>query len=262
MKCRLCGSARLTLLYSQGNRDEFRFWRCGVCRLVNGDLSAGLDQDKYARAYIDPFDETHPVNRAQAITYAYIRRRIARRGRLLEIGCGNGKLLQLAAHDGWDAQGLELSPFLAQSVRERLGIEVETADFCAYRPADGRRFDLVLLRHVLEHLPDSIGALRAIRALLNDGGLALLEFPNIDALDLRVKRGLRKAGLHRRRYPADYRPGHCNEFCRASFESLLRQTGFALTDWSTYSYRPLSNWIFQRWPVGNKARAVIRKQAA
>ena len=261
MKCRLCGSESLTLLYTQGNRDEFRFYRCAACRLVNADMEAGLDQEKYALEYVDPFDDRVKSNRAQTITHGFLKRHMPHTGRMLEIGCGNGRLMYLAMQDGWRVRGLELSPFLARSVKERLGIDVEVADFLSYRVREDDRYDLVLLRHVLEHLPDSAGAMRSIHALLNDGGYALLEFPNIDALDIRFKRWLRKTGLHRRRYPEGYKPGHCNEFCRAAFEHLLRQTGFDLVVWETYSYRPISNWIFNRWHVGNKVRTIIRKAA-
>ena len=38
------------------------------------------------------------------------------RPRMLEIGCGNGRLLHLARAAGWTVRGLELSPFLARSV--------------------------------------------------------------------------------------------------------------------------------------------------
>lgn len=259
LTCRLCGAENLPLEYTQGNRDEFRFYRCPVCKLVNYDLAGGLDQEKYAETYIDPLDESIVSNRAQSMTYAFLKKQGLPPGRLLEIGCGNGRLLRLARQDGWTVQGLECSPFLARSVKETLGIEVEVADFLAYQPERAQAFDVVLLRHVLEHLPDSKKALLSIRALLNDSGMALLEFPNIDALDLRFKRLLRTTGLHRRRYPDGYRPGHCNEFCRASFACLLKATGFELAVWETYSYKPVSNWFFNRWPMGNKARTVIRK---
>ena len=260
MKCRLCDHDGLPLYYTQGNRDEFRFHRCPVCKLVNYDLAGGTDQEKYALEYVDPFDETVKSNRAQTLSHEFLKAHIRGPGRLLEIGCGNGRLLHLARQDGWTVRGLELSPFLAESVNQRLGIEVEVANFLEYRSPDGGRYDLVLLRHVLEHLPDCRGALNSIGSLLREGGRALLEFPNIEALDLRFQRWMRKTGLHRRKYPEGYRPGHCNEFCRESFEYLLNATGFELVVWETYSYRPVSNFIFNRLHIGNKARVILRKK--
>lgn len=260
MICRLCQSERLRLFYTQGNSDEFRFYRCERCGLVNYELSGGLDQTKYAREFVNPQEDGHPVNIAQTQTFRFLAGRLVPPGRLLEIGCGNGRLLLLARAAGWQVQGIELSPFLAESVRREFGIEVKVADFLAYEPAPSERYEVVILRHVLEHLPDGRAALTTIHRLLAPAGYALLEFPNIDALDLRLKRLFRRLGWHRKRYPPDYRPGHCNEYNRKAFEFLAGAAGFRLCEWQTYSYRPFENWIYTRWHIGNKARALIQKE--
>ena len=70
---------------------------------------------------------------------------------------------------------------------------------------------------------------------------------------------MRKTGLHRHKYQDNYKPGHCNEFCRESFEYLLKETGFELVVWETYAYSPVWNWVFSHWHIGNKARVIIRK---
>jgi SAM-dependent methyltransferase len=259
MKCRVCETNDIPLYYTQGNTGEFQFYRCPTCKLVNYDLAGGLDQEKYAEVFIDPFDDTLMANKAQTMTYQAIKRHVPVSGKLLDIGCGSGRLLYDAREDGWEVRGLELSPFLAKSVRDALRIDVEVTDFLEYDVSDGDKYDVVVLRHVLEHLPDSVAALLAIRALLNDTGSGLLEFPNIEALDIKCKRWIRKKGLYRKKYSDTYRPGHCNEFCRESFEYLLGKTGFDLIAWETYSSKPVSNWIFNRWHIGSKARAIIRK---
>ena len=118
----------------------------------------------------------------------------------------------------------------------------------------------IVLRHVLEHLPDPLAAMAIFRTLLAPGGHVLLEFPNIDGIDFRVKRWLHRTGLHRRRWPSDYRPGHCNEYDLPSFRHLADRTGFDLRAWETYSSGPVRNQLLRHWPVGTKARALIRKK--
>ena len=62
-----------------------------------------------------------------------------------------------------------------------------------------------------------------------------------------------------RKYSAEWRPGHVNEFCLQSFEYLLEQTGFELVVWWTYSNKPVAN-AFYRWvPIASKVRALVRK---
>jgi SAM-dependent methyltransferase len=146
----------------------------------------------------------------------------------MDIGCGNAGLLHLAREAGWEVAGMELSQQAAESIREDQGIDVVVSDFLQYENPENRRYDVVALRHVLEHLPDSILAMQKIAALLKDNGLALLEFPNTGSFSYKLKRILKNRGLKNAKYAPDWRPGHVNEFCRRSFEYLLDQTGFEL----------------------------------
>ena len=100
-----------------------------------------------------------------------------------------------------------------------------------------------------------------IRGLLKPGGVGVLEFPNIDALDARVRRLLDRLHIHRRAYASSYTPGHVQEFCRSSFEFAARQAGLVLKVWETYSVNPLQYAVFRRLPIGNKARVLVRRPA-
>jgi SAM-dependent methyltransferase len=258
--CRLCGGSSLYLYYTLGAHDQFRYYRCPSCKLVNYDLGGGLDQSQYTEL-VDPLDDTAPRNLDKDATWRFIERYVPAPGSFLDIGCGPGRLLYLAKRAGWTVRGLELSAAMAEFARERLDAEILVADFLDYRPRPEDRFDLVSLRHVLEHLRDPLFAMRKINGLVKPGGRAILEFPNIDAADKRLKRLLIEWGLHRRKYGEDFVTGHCNEFCRTSFEHLLAKTGFELVRWETYSHKPVTNFIYNRIHIGNKARALIRKEA-
>jgi len=259
--CRLCGERGLKLFYTQGNADEFHFYRCPRCRLVNYDLSPGMNQEKYAEVFYDPLDDALPKNHRKTLIFRAVLDHIKPPARLMEIGCGSGRLLHLARQAGFEAAGLELSPFLAESVTKRLGIPVEARNFFAWNDAPEAHYDVVILQHVLEHLPDPIDAMTRIGRILRPGGLGVLEFPNILGWDISLKRMLRGLNLYRRKYPADYKPGHVNEYCRFSFDALARKTGFELLSWRTYSWKPVTDAIYGILPIGNKARAVVRKSA-
>lgn len=103
--------------------------------------------------------------------------------------------------------------------------------------------------------------MRKIDSLLTENGLALLEFPNTRSLSYVYKRLRKNWGLQRGKYPPDWRPGHCNEFCRRTFRYLLRETGFELLIWQTYSKRPVMNAVYRMIPIASKARALVRKRA-
>jgi len=259
--CRLCDSPDLELYYTQGNDGRFRYFRCGTCGLVNLDLSTGLDQTQCHGVLGDPTDDAGDWDPMLDATFAYLEAHLPDAQSLCDIGCGNGRLLWLARRAGWRVFGLELTEEVAARTATALGVEVVATDFLEFEPPQAHvsAYDIVCLRHVLEHLPDSRLAMRKIRALLKPGGHALLEFPNVEAFDKRLKRLLVRSGLHRRRFRPDFVPGHCNEFSRRSFAYLLAETGFRLVDWQTYSAKPLTNLIYNHWHIGNKARALVQR---
>lgn len=260
MKCRLCQNPDLKLYYTQGNHQQFRFYKCLHCGMVNldlGTIDTEKNQQKYALKYKNPFDPK--ANKGALWSFEFIQKHLPAKGSFLDIGCGNGALLHRAKQDGWQVQGLELSPFLAKKINETLDIEVQTANFLDFDNFQ-QQFDLVALRHVLEHLPDSKAAMNSIARLLKPKGYAMLEFPNIEGLSFQTKRLLGKIGLHKKKYPENYVPGHCNEFSQRSFAFLAHQTGFELVVWQTYSSSPLKNKLMKIFNTATKARVLIRKK--
>ncbi len=105
--------------------------------------------------------------------------------RALDAGCGAGGLLVRLTHVGWSAEGVEIDPAAVEVARRISGVPVRVGDF---RTADVPTgvFDLVVLRHVFEHLDDPIAALRRLRELLAPGGRVVLIYPNPASLGARV----------------------------------------------------------------------------
>ncbi|WP_078884222.1 class I SAM-dependent methyltransferase [Streptomyces sp. NRRL S-340] len=95
---------------------------------------------------------------------------------ILDLGCGTGSLALLAAEQGHRVTGVDSSPAMVALARAKLagrdaGFLVGDA---ASPPVGRRRFDTVLVRHVLWALPDPAGALRHWRELLRPAGRLVL----------------------------------------------------------------------------------------
>ncbi len=98
------------------------------------------------------------------------------RGVALDVGCGNGKYIQKLNVLGWDAQGVDFSQdavnaCLEADINARCGSLVEAGFPDNY-------FDLISIRHVVEHLDDPKALLTEASRILKPGGSLLIRTPN------------------------------------------------------------------------------------
>lgn len=98
------------------------------------------------------------------------------RGRLLDVGCGNGNMLRLAKELGWDVTGLEIDSNAVRVASED-GLNVIQGD---YRKLDQfvESFDCIICSHVLEHVHHPLMLLELVEKSLKPNGILLLSLPN------------------------------------------------------------------------------------
>src|SRR3954467_11300841 len=169
--------------------------------------------------------------------------RHAPRGRMLEVGCGHGLLLDEARARGWSVEGLELSEESREHARS-LGLDVRDQTL---EEAEGV-YGAVVLADVLEHLDDPVGALRQIAALLAPGGVTLLVTPDPPpplpppgggpflAPPVPAPRTARLAGARW----WGYLPSHTYLIPHTTLRELLRDAGLETVEerhfWRTFSF--------------------------
>jgi 2-polyprenyl-3-methyl-5-hydroxy-6-metoxy-1,4-benzoquinol methylase len=98
---------------------------------------------------------------------------------LLDVGCYTGVFVEIAAHHGWDAWGVEPSRWAVEQAQARgLHVVQGTLDTAELLEAF---FDVVTLWDVIEHLTDPRGALRQTHRLLKPGGLLVVHTIDIES---------------------------------------------------------------------------------
>jgi SAM-dependent methyltransferase len=126
------------------------------------------------------------------------------------MGC-SVKQLELA---GYDARGIEPGYGFQQYAQDVLGARVERATLSEV--CDGGQFDVVLLNHVIEHMPSPIQTLRQIRSMLRPGGRLYVECPNLAAPFARRDRLFHFAHIH--------------NFTPTSLLALAKKAGFQVRE--------------------------------
>ncbi len=140
---------------------------------------------------------------------------------VVEVGCGAGEILnqlRLRLSENVTLHGYEISPqaFELCRPRERANLHFHLEDFIT---ADTETFDLVLAIDVIEHIPDYIGFLRALRG---KGRYKILHVP----IEITVPAVLLEYfATSRRQF------GHLHYFTRRSALADLEDSGYHVIDW-------------------------------
>jgi len=98
-------------------------------------------------------------------------------GKLLEVGCGNGRLLALLGNLGWQVEGQELDPEAAAFARTTYHVKVHVGPLNSVPVVEGS-FDAIVMNHVIEHVHEPISVLSACHRLLKPEGKLLVVTPN------------------------------------------------------------------------------------
>ena len=147
---------------------------------------------------------------------------------MLELGCGHGYNLESARQEGWKVWGVEMTG----SFLNGNGIDVEIAPLETARSLTERRYDVVLLAAVLEHVYDPVECLRKVHAALEDDGLVFIDVPNECSLGMRVGNAyMRSRGRDWAiNLSPTFPPFHVVGFCPTSLRRCLGDTGFEIEE--------------------------------
>lgn len=139
-------------------------------------------------------------------------------GRILDVGCGDGKFLWALDSRRWDRTGVEFSEETVRLVNERIdGLKLIEGNIFSSELRENA-FDVVTFWHVLEHLPRPQEVLERVQRLLSPGGWVFISLPNLNSL---------QAHLFRRYwYAFDDVPRHLYHFAPRPLEILLREKDF------------------------------------
>jgi SAM-dependent methyltransferase len=128
--------------------------------------------------------------------------------RVLDFGCGAGDILDKLQEQGWETAGID--PISADTITRHRMLEAMPAT-----PS----YDVVIMKHVLEHIPDPLAVLRAARAAVFDKGHLLVAVPTLDGMLEHGKRGY-----------CINRMQHVTAYTERSLRNLMALAGFAVVE--------------------------------
>jgi len=177
--------------------------------------------------------------------YAMLARRYGRRGaRLLEVGSGMGHLVgQL--EDTFETHGIDVNHWAVKQSKPVIHTsQLQTAS-AQELPYGAGVFNVVIIKHIVEHLPDPQKAIQEIGRVTEKGGTLILATPNLDSL-LKPWKGDRWIGYQDPTHISLKRPAEWLDLIRSADFSPLKvfADGFWDVPYIRYVPNPIQKLFF------------------
>lgn len=205
---------------------------------VELDDSKNSENEKYA--YTFDFDVLHPYMLKSFEPFF-------KQGSLLELGSYKGNFTERFLPYFDDITCVEASDVAIEEARKRLGDRAEFINGLFESTALPRRYDNIVLTHVLEHLNDPILVLKRINdEWLAEGGRFFLVCPNANApsRQIAVKMGL--ISHNTAVTPAEAEHGHRCTYTLDTLERDATAAGLKVVHRSGIFFKALANFQWDR----------------
>lgn len=212
----LCGELNSTVLFVV---DKYTVQKCLVCgqAYVSGislSNSSEYDESNYfieRNKYLEKWEELS----AHFQTILDKIKKYKSNGTLLDVGCSVGILLDVARQSGFVVKGVEFSRWASEFARQK-GFDTVTGGLTEAAYPE-KNFDVIVMNHVLEHIPEPLKVMAEIRRILKDDGLLVMGVPNF---------GSYMARLMKEKWFSLMPDQHIWQFTHESLGNLLKRTGF------------------------------------
>ncbi len=239
-QCDLCGETKGEVIYKKRGKGSLNYlitdnsygehqqivkcFGCGLYYSAPRDSSKKL-LERYQK-FSDPLYEKERVERSanQAKIIKRLKSLGIHQGRLLDVGCATGGLIEKAIENNFQASGVELSGWAA-SIAQKMGLDVVNKPLSKAGFAKDS-FDVVTCIDVVEHVDSPRKLVGDINKVLKSGGYFCIVTPNKNSL---VSRILGEKWWH-------IRNDHIYYFSEETLSSLLEASGFEIVEIKSYGW--------------------------
>ncbi len=198
--CGFCKQKNSKVLYPTNDifGNHFHINQCNNCSAYF--LSPPPSEELLSLAYDDPYygegEEKFNESLIERILDYFrgkradlINKYLKGTGKVLDIGCGNGRFLSFVrARGNYEIYGIEIEGRSAERAAKIPDINLKTGTL-GKDDFEPESLDAITLFHVFEHLSEPVKTLDIISGIIKEGGLLIMSFPNIDSFQSRIYKG-------------------------------------------------------------------------
>ena len=232
---------------------ELEFGRCTTCGVVykRSEQADIRPAEFYEKAYFHGRKSgrdkrfEHRVRKAMRQLAGPLRFIQARS--LLDIGCSFGYIIEAGRRLGLESAGSDISQYAVGVCQER-GFRAKVASL-EQLPFETGEFDIVMMRHVLEHTPHPKQALQEVTRVLSPGGVVMVAVP-----DLHYWKGDYRRKTYRYFRPDDLGQQHYVYYSDDTLRQLLESSGFEVLSQSKAIFQETRAKKNPLWRLGESLR--------
>jgi len=144
--------------------------------------------------------------------------------RILDVGCGDGAMTKHLLRVGKATiMGIDYNPLRVKRAKKL----VKNVDFLhkdAFKPGFRKEsFDVILLHHMLEHIPDDVGLLCSMHKLLKKDGILIIGVPNEGSLVCKFRNNIIQPKILKN-------TDHVHFYTKRTFCQLAKKAGFKVVE--------------------------------
>ncbi len=246
IECIICESDILHSQYTHKN--GFSLYKCNNCKTIKvyplSNLNIDIYNDNYFSGashgfgYID-YDKDKEAMKDVFVGYIkriddlFRNKEDKKKIKLLDVGAATGYFMDIARGNSFDVTGIEISSDAVNKGKEK-GLNIFNGTMENFDPK-GKKFDVITLLDVIEHVPDPDNLILKCKDLLNKDGIIVINTPDS---------GSPYARLLGKRWHLIVPPEHLYYFNRKSLISLLRKNGFNIINSTTIGKKFTMEYVF------------------
>jgi SAM-dependent methyltransferase len=206
---------------------ELAFVRCSECGLIykSFELPDARPAEFYEQTYFQGRksgrDKRFEHRARKAMRWVRAAAQFTQAKSMLDVGCSLGYVIEGGRRLGLASAGMDISSYAVERCRER-GYDARVGSLERF-PFDDGAFDIVVMKHVLEHTPEPKQALAEVSRVLSSDGVVLIAVP-----DSTYWKGVLLRERYRYYRPDDLGQQHYIYYSDETLERLLSSSGFTV----------------------------------
>lgn len=230
---------------------HYEMVRCNRCKLLfaNSIYDNDLVEDLYSESDFDYVDELSGLKKTYMQCLKLGMDVLSNNTHMLDIGCGNGFLLEEAIKVGWsNVSGIELSSKAINCANKNIKQKIINMPFSANHFKEND-FDLVFSAMVIEHFNDINMFFSDVKKILRPGGVQVIIAHNESHILSKVLKN---------KHPI-INDEHVNVFSSKTLEKILKKHDFEILSINPLTnYYPIKYWL-KMLPINPKVKSIVNK---